>query len=140
MVDYMRDASAIARRMRTFAEQNMAHWQLGFPEQLVLMSLVSHGKSNQEAIAENLRIDCGAITKTIAKLESKGLVAREVNPLNKREKFVELLPHAQEAIAEMRKNFELWEDLAFAGIPSEDLEIALRVMAKIALNIEEGKE
>ena len=48
---YMSDISIIVRKMRTFAERNMAHRGIGFPEQLVLMSLLANGESNQESIA-----------------------------------------------------------------------------------------
>ena len=81
---FMSDISIIVRRMRTQAEHAMGGLEVGFPEQLVLMFLHSHGPSNQEAIVSALGVDKGAIAKTIAKLEAKDLVTRQVNPRNKR--------------------------------------------------------
>ena len=84
---YMRDISVIERKLRTYAEHAGKDARLGFPEQVVVMYLASHGASKQEAIAQYLGIDKGSIAKTIAKLEAKGLLVRTVNPESKREKL-----------------------------------------------------
>ena len=82
----MNDISIIVRHMRVFAERCMADEGLGFPEQLVIMCLAARKTSNQEQVASYLDIDKGAVAKTVAKLEAKGLV--DAQPLS----LIHILP------------------------------------------------
>lgn len=113
----MSDISIIVRKMRTFAERNMAHRGIGFPEQLVLMSLLANGESNQESIAAEHGIDRGAITKTLAKLEAKGLVTRKVNSKNKREKIVAQHLRRQASSTRCARRSSSWTTRSLAASP-----------------------
>ena len=131
---FMSDVSIIVRKMRTMADRKAASLGVGFPEQLVLMYLKFHGSSNQESIAAEIDIDRGAIAKTIAKLEEKGLVKRQVNQKNKREKIVELLPLSSGIIEAMRSNYEEVERVLFAGFSEEEKLQACAFLARISEN------
>lgn len=133
----MSDISIIVRKMRTFAERNMAHRGIGFPEQLVLMSLLANGESNQESIAAEHGIDRGAITKTLAKLEAKGLVTRKVNSKNKREKIVCATPEATSVFNEMRASFVELGNTLFSGFTPEEKASAGDLIARMAANLQE---
>lgn len=132
---FMSDISLIVRKMRTCADRNAATIGVGFPEQLVLMHLKAHGASNQETIALAHGIDKGAIAKTIAKLEEKGLVEREVNPANKREKLVTLLPVANDVIAQMGESYSQLQELMFQGMDAREQEVLLVSLSKVAENL-----
>lgn len=133
----MSDISIIVRKMRTFAERNMAHRGIGFPEQLVLMSLLANGESNQESIAAEHGIDRGAIAKTLAKLEAKGLVTRKVNSKNKREKIVCATPEATSVFDEMRASFVELDNTLFSGFTPEEKASACDLIARMAANLQE---
>lgn len=135
---YMSDISIIVRRMRTYAERSMAHRGLGFPEQLVLMYLIAHGESNQESIAARIDIDRGAITKTVAKLEGKGLVERKVNACNKREKIVAPTPLATDVLDEMRDSFASLESALFAGFTDADKRRVCDALARMSANVQDA--
>ena len=132
----MSDISIIVRKMRTFAERNMAHRGIGFPEQLVLMSLLASGESNQESIAAEHGIDRGAIAKTLAKLEAKGLVARKVNNKNKREKIVCATPEAEDVFDEMRTSFVELDNTLFSGFTPEEKASACDLISRMAANLQ----
>ena len=133
----MSDISIIVRKMRTFAERNMAHRGIGFPGQLVLMSLLANGESNQESIAAEHGIDRGAIAKTLAKLEAKGLVTRKVNSKNKREKIVCATLEAEGVFDEMRASFIELDNALFHGFTPEEKESACDLIARMAANLQE---
>ena len=57
---FMSDISIIVRYMRTQSERALSDSGIGFPEQLVLMTLLANGALNQEAIASRLDLDKGA--------------------------------------------------------------------------------
>jgi DNA-binding MarR family transcriptional regulator len=128
----MNDLSIIMRQMCVYAERHLAEFELGFPEMVVIMHLADKGPSNQETIARTFEVDKGAISKTIAKLEAKGLVTRQVNPDNRREKLVTLDASSQPILQKMRTELVAWDDAVFAGISDADrqtLQSALTLMA-----------
>lgn len=134
---FLSDISIVVRKMRTFAEKSLSRYDLGFPEQLVLMHLTAHGTSNQESIAASLDIDKGAITKTIAKLEAKGYVVRELNPNNRREKIVALTNNAQPAIDALKQSFDNLQETIFKGLSAEEIAQMSSGLARIAANLSE---
>lgn len=138
---FMSDISIIVRRMRTQAEHAMGGLEVGFPEQLVLMFLHSHGPSNQEAIVSALGVDKGAIAKTIAKLEAKDLVTRQVNPRSKREKIVSLAPKAHQITQAMEDARASLNATLFAGFTPEEISQTCALLERMAQNVsEDGKE
>ena len=138
---FMSDISIIVRRMRTQAEHAMGGLEVGFPEQLVLMFLHSHGPSNQEAIVSALGVDKGAIAKTIAKLEAKDLITRQVNPRNKREKIVSLAPKAHQITQAMEDARASLNATLFAGFTPEEISQTCALLERMAQNVsEDGKE
>lgn len=132
---FMSDVSIIVRKMRTAAEHGQSSSGVGFPEQLVMMCLNAHGPSNQEGIAAFLDIDKGAVAKTIAKLEEKGLVSRRTNPSNRRENKVVLQPAAKDVLADMRDSYRDFETRMFAGLSEEERDQLERLVALVARNV-----
>ena len=132
---FMSDVSIIVRKMRLIAEARLDKYGIGFPEQLVIMYLSAHGASNQAAIADALEIDKGSIAKTVGKLEAKGLVNRAENPQNRREKNVVLTSAADDILGAMRTAHEQLDDMMFAGLSDEQVEMTCRSLSTIADNL-----
>ena len=129
---FMADVSIIVRRMRVQSDRAMSDLGVGFPEQSVLMILRAYGAANQDAIASRLGIDKGAVAKTIAKLEEKGLVKRAVNP--KREKIVETTPQTEQIMKAMEETLKDMEAMFFDGFSDEEIKTATSLLARIAQN------
>ena len=98
------------------------------------MYLMGNSASNQLQIAEHFGIDQGAITKTINKLESKGLVTRKINQNNKREKIISLTPKAISLKDELNKTYQIWSKTVFKNISEKDQEILEKTISKMAEN------
>ena len=135
---FMADVSIIVRRMRVQSDRAMSDLGVGFPEQSVLMILCAYGAANQDAIASRLGIDKGAVAKTIAKLEEKGLVKRAVNPKNKREKIVETTPQTEKIMKAMEETLKDMEAMFFDGFSDEEIKTATSLLARIAQNAQVG--
>lgn len=131
---FMSDISIIVRYMRTQSERALSDSGIGFPEQLVLMTLLANGALNQEAIASRLGLDKGAVAKTIAKLESKGLVTRKPNPEDKRQKIVDATPEANSISKAMERTLESITASIFAGMTSAEIDQACALLAHMAEN------
>lgn len=131
---FMNDVSILVRQMRVFAERTMSDTDVGFPEQIVIMYLAGREASNQDQIARFFDIDKGAIAKTIAKLETKGLVRSKVNERNRREKALSLSPDAHSVIKRMQETLRLWEEQIYEGITDEERRAVERTMERMAKN------
>lgn len=137
---FMRDLSVIERRMRIYAERSLSHLGIGFPEQVVVMQLSAHGICRQEDLAAHFSIDKGSIAKTVGKLESKGLVRRECNPADRREKLVELTEQGEAVVGSMADAYRVLEERMFKGLNQEELDVASRALERIAINLTEEEE
>lgn len=130
----MKDISIVMRRLCTYAEHAFEEQDVGFPEQLIIMCLEKNGPSSQDDIASYLEVDKGAIARTVAKLEAKQLVAREVCPDDHRRYQVCLTEQARALTDKMPHVFENWLASVFQGISSEDVETTMRTIEKMAAN------
>lgn len=137
---FMSDISIIVRYMRTQSERALSGSGIGFPEQLVLMTLLANGSLNQEAIASRLDLDKGAIAKTIAKLESKSLVTRQPNPEDKRQKIVEATPRADSIAQAMERTLDSLNKSIFAGLTPDEVNQACALLAHMAKNAQSNEE
>lgn len=129
------DASIIMRKMRVYAERRLASWDVGFPEQQVLMILRTQGPSNQEALATELQIDKGSIAKTVSKLEGKGLVSRAVSAKSRREKLVSLEPAADAVLEDMWAAYQELENVMYEGLSPGEVEQTGACLSRIAGNL-----
>ncbi len=119
----MHSLSVIVRYYRIFCEHKLADagYDLGLPEQSVLLLIEAFGQSNQETIARHLMIDKGSITKTIAKLEAKHYIRRWENPDNKREKLLILNPESKAPLEKIAQTNVTWEKIVTNGVSADSL-------------------
>ena len=131
---FMNDISIVVRKMCVFAERNMVDEHLGFPEQEVLMYLEGHGSSTLEQMAAFFDLDRGALSKTLSKMEDKGLVTREMNVHDRRQKFVTPTDAGHQLMARMTEVLSAWDEGVCKGIAADDVATAERVIEAMAAN------
>lgn len=130
----MNDLSILVRQMRVYADRRFSKTGSSFSEQLVLMYLIGHGPSRQMQVSNGLKIDKGAIAKTIAKMEEKGFISTEVNEKNRREKIISLAPGSSTAVDLMSEVLRDWEEKINEGIDPEDRETFVCVLKRMVAN------
>ena len=130
----MNDISILVRKMCVYAERNMADEKLGFPEQIVLMYLHGQGPSTQDQMATYFELDKGAISKTLNKMEEKGLIVRETNAADKRQKIVTLTGAGRSILGRMTEVLTSWNEQVFAGVPHEEVAMIEKNIALMAKN------
>lgn len=130
----MDEMAIMVRYSRIFAERKMKKYNLGFPEQMVLMHLVRYGQSNQEMIVKQQMIDKGTIAKTVNKLVEKGLVSKSQNPENKRENMLVMTVSGEKMIQSMHDVLFEWNEKLYEGITEEERELLKRLHVKMTNN------
>lgn len=127
--------SIIVRHSKVFCERRLHEFEVGFPEQVILMYLSSNNEVNQDAIAQHFMLDKGAIAKTLRKLEEKDLIKRHQNPENKRENLITISLAGQGILAEMGAALNEWNQYFFEGLSDLEIRQYENITKKIADNV-----
>lgn len=130
----MNNFSIIVRYSKVFAERKLQEYELGLPEQIIIMYLSSIDKVNQDTIAKHFMIDKGAIAKTLNKLENKGLIYRSENKDNKREKLISISEKGKTILEYMGKILEEWNQHLTEDLNEEDIQNMQRISKIMAAN------
>ena len=113
-----------------------AKYDLSLIQIMCIFKVYQNEGVNQKDLANDLSLTKGAITKTVAKLESNGYIAREKFPEDKRHYLLRLTEKGEELIPVMIDINEKWErELGLDEIDSEFLETFKKLSSRsIELN------
>lgn len=132
----MRDRSEFFRRIKQqyFREQLAP---LGFqPMDGMMLCFLSGGcLRRQEDIAAQTAVDKGAVARSVARLEERGLIERRVSDQCRREKRVFLTPAGEESVKAIWKIAEGWNDICYRGFSPEERELYDRLSSRITENV-----
>ncbi|AUN97797.1 hypothetical protein C0V70_06665 [Bacteriovorax stolpii] len=115
-------------------KRNHLFYNLGTPECAVLYVLSTGVVTNQLTLGQDLGIDKATIVKIIDKLEKLTFVKREVDPNDRRSKFVSLTPKGKSILDKVRKVRTELEDEVLSHFPKED-EKELRRLIPMLLEV-----
>lgn len=111
--------------------------------QLHFLFEISHQKEiNQDRIASRCTIDKGTVARSIRKLEDNGLVKREVDDNNRRQKKVSLTKEGEETLKHAIKLLDNLEDSIYSNsyIEKDEFKKALKEIAIKAIELNEKEE
>lgn len=127
--------SIIARGSDIFMSRCLDDFGITATEVTVLMYLYEHENPRQEDISDFFMLDKGTIAKTLRKLEGKGLITRQSNPQDLREKVITVTDKGY-AVRDVCQNlFKLWQETMFAGLSETETKQFERMLGKIAHNV-----
>ena len=111
------------------------------PEQFLLMdALWNNGVMTQQQLAYLIMKDKNSIVKLIDGLEKKGLVVRVADKVDRRQNLIELTEYAS-SIKEEVKNVAIEAiNRIIKDIPQGEIETFLKVLGKMASNMNEGTD
>ena len=85
----------------------------------------------QSELAEDLDLEAIAVGRVIDRLESAGFIERRSDPGDRRCWRLYLAPKSAEVMAEMKGIAAVLRDEVLSGVPVADLELTMRVLAKV---------
>ena len=100
-------------------------------------ALWNEGKMSQQQIANTILKDKNSVVKLIDGLEKKNLVKRVTNSEDRRQNLIELTLHAREIQKHVTELAITAVDLIIKDIPDNDLQVFIKVLAKMAENMNE---
>ena len=87
---------------------------------MILHLLGREGHMRQEDLAVQLAVDKGAVARSLARLEKRGLVERQVSARCRREKHVSLTPAGDGAYQGVQRILEEWGHVKYQGFTPEE--------------------
>lgn len=111
------------------------------PEQFLVMDAIwDEGKMSQQKIADTIFKDKNSVVKLLDGLEKKNLVRRVANKDDRRQNLIEITPHAKEIQQNVTDIAMNAVDLIIKDIPKQDLYIFIKVLTKMAENMNENTD
>jgi len=121
----------IRRRMRT----SLAQWSLSVQEFTTLSVLSSRPGLSNAQLARRALVTPQAMIEILSKLESRGLVRREIDPAHGRILRAELTVDGHDLLREADPAIRLIQDELLADVPEVDREAAMRAMNVAMANL-----
>lgn len=121
----------LSRRMKSEAGPG----DLSETQYCVLAGLNRHGPSTPRALADREGVQPPTMTRTIAALESAGLVTRSAHPTDGRQVHIELTEKGAAEIEETRRRRNAWIDHRLRSLSAEEratLAEAIAILRQVA--------
>ena len=103
-------------------------------EWAVLNYLTHHDHMLQSEIAQALEIEPAAISKTLSKMEKKGLVSKS-SLKDKREKYISLTPAGEELFPTLAATVQAHREKALDGLSEKQLKTMLKAISQMNDNL-----
>jgi DNA-binding MarR family transcriptional regulator len=110
----------ISRRVRFESAQDVA------PHQFSVMARLEGTALTPRELAEIERVSPPSMTRTVAGLVERELVARQDDPLDGRQVFISLTPAGLLLLRETRRKRDAWMATRLRGISAEEREVLLK--------------
>lgn len=109
------------------------------PEQFLVMdALWDNGTLSQQQIADTILKDKNSVVKLIDGLEKKNLVNRVADKQDRRQNLIEITPLAADMKNEITDSAMEAVNLITKDIPSEELQTFIKVLSKMAENMDDN--
>jgi DNA-binding MarR family transcriptional regulator len=113
----------ISRRVRFESTQLVA------PNQLSVMARLEDNDLTPRELAAVECVSPPSMTRTVASLVARGLVARRQDPLDGRQVFLSLTGEGLQALRETRRTRDAWMAARLKGISAQEREILVKASA-----------
>ncbi len=111
------------------------------PEQFLVMdALWNDGTMSQQQIAQTIMKDKNSVVKLLDGLEKKNLVTRVPDKVDRRQNLIEVTPYALEVQEKIKEVAIIAVDHVIKDIPQEDMHIFIKVLGKMAENMNEDTD
>lgn len=124
-------------RLHTNLSRTLFTFEITIPEWKLLGQLYEHDRMKLSVLAEYLSYDPPMVTKLVKKLEKRGLVKREQDPVDERAKIIHITVEGAKLIEDAEPEVKKAMNKMLIGISREELLIYLKVLTAIVNNTQE---
>jgi DNA-binding MarR family transcriptional regulator len=123
----------LSRRLRSERQDD----SLGLAPLMALVTIIHHDPISPSALAEREGLQPSSLTRIIATLEQRGLITREVHPVDKRQIILHITDSGREKVVDERRRRHAWLVEALSELTPEQLaqlEAAVPLISLLADN------
>lgn len=102
----------------------------------ILYYLLLKDNITQKELADSCHFEATTMSRNLDKLEKLGLLSRQNNPDCRRSFLICLTEKGIAEATEIKKVFELFEGIVSDGISQEEIDVYLKVMTRMCVNLE----
>ena len=124
----------ISRLNAALLERKVAALGLCFGEITYILSTVENGEQTQDEIAAQLQVNRAATARTLKNMEEAGLVTREENPENRRQKLVRPTEKSEAVIPALQVILREHNDVLLAGFSTDEKTQLLNLLDRVIAN------
>lgn len=137
MHELMRRFSIIHRQSSIYLDRSLKKDQITASQYTHILVICENPGISQEEIAERLRIDKGAVARTIQQFERDGLVTRKVSAMDKRQYQIEPTDKAEAVYRKIHGIAMASERRLTAGFTDIERELLMSLLDKVIVNLEQ---
>jgi len=124
----------ISRLNACLLERKVAALGLCFGQIPYILSTVEYGEQTQDEIAAQLQVNRAATARTLKNMEEAGLVTREENPENRRQKLVRPTERSEALVNGLQDILKEHNDVLLAGFSAEEKAQLLNLLDRVIEN------
>lgn len=126
-----------ACKLKQYTAAALKQYNVGLtPEQFLLIDLLwNHGPMSQQTIADKMQKDKNSVTKLVDALETKGLVVRQKDGVDRRSNLLVLTQKAEDMKESAKEKGISVLDKMLEGISEEELRSFLATLNKLNANM-----
>lgn len=128
------------RALSRHAERSIEPSGLGLSDFAVLEVLMSKGPQKVNAIGRRVDLTSGSITTAVDRLETRGLVARELDDADRRSRIVRLTPAGRAHIDEIFAQHAVALEAASSGLTETERKSLIELLKKLGVAAERFSE
>jgi DNA-binding MarR family transcriptional regulator len=127
-----------AKALREAFEELLARNNASLGTWIVLNALSEQGSVSQTLVASHAHVEGATITHHVDRLESLGLVRRQIDPADRRVRRIETTAEGKRLHKRLLVETRKFEAKMFDGLNDEDRAALRRMLDRIAANLENG--
>ena len=124
------------RALERLATRSIESSEVGLSDFAVLEMLLHKGPQPVNEIGRRIELTSGAITTAVDRLESRGLVAREAHPSDRRARIVRLTATGEEQAAKIFAGHKAAMDLAASALSKTERATLIELLKTLGTSAE----
>ena len=120
------------RHYYMYLNRALAPFGINSSQYLFILNLCRDPGITQDKLPERICVNKSNVTRTLAQLEKKGLIRRQVNPVDKRTAAVFPTERARELYPQIMEVIATWDDAVTSVLSAQEKENLLEFMQRVA--------
>jgi MarR family transcriptional regulator for hemolysin len=133
---FMRRLVVSARRWRGLIDQKVRRMGQSQARWETLLCIAARGSLTQTELARLISVEAPTVARMLTTLEQDGDIRRVASDGDRRQRFAELTPQGERALAPLQLIVDLLRDGVLQDLDRDELETGLRILDKLLARLE----